>query len=174
MQDNCHASKCCGVMSPHRKKHQTHFLLISTHICIRICNYFVQASQGIQGRFELWKSKQESPNSLFFSRRSDSRAQEKNSRRKKIRGNNLTRSPLTAALYYLNVWMEQAKQVSHNRGGRPYVNQISSPVIRNKASRSPTSQLKQPRIELFKQYFDWPDQPFRFIDVTRNVYFEKR
>ena len=28
MQDNCHASKCCGVMSPHRKKHQTHFLFI--------------------------------------------------------------------------------------------------------------------------------------------------
>ena len=26
-QDNCHASKCCGVMSPHRKKHQTHFSL---------------------------------------------------------------------------------------------------------------------------------------------------
>ena len=28
MQDNCHASKCCGVMSPHRKKHQTHFLFV--------------------------------------------------------------------------------------------------------------------------------------------------
>ena len=28
MQDNCHASKCCGVMSPHWKKHQTHFLFI--------------------------------------------------------------------------------------------------------------------------------------------------
>ena len=27
---------------------------------------------------------------------------------KKMRGDNLTRSPLTAALYYLNVWMEQA------------------------------------------------------------------
>ena len=26
-QDNYHASKCCGVMSPHRKKHQTHFRL---------------------------------------------------------------------------------------------------------------------------------------------------
>ena len=62
---------------------------------------------------------------------------------KKMRGDNLTRSPLTAALYYLNAWMEQAMQVSHNRGARPYVNQISSPVIRNKASRSPTSQLKQ-------------------------------
>ena len=26
-QDNRHTSKCCGVMSPHRKKHQTHFRL---------------------------------------------------------------------------------------------------------------------------------------------------
>ena len=34
-------------------------------------------------------------------------------------------------------------QVSHNRGGRPYVSYISFPGIRNKASRSPTSQLKQ-------------------------------
>ena len=27
-KDNCHTSKCSGVMSPHRKKHQTHFLFI--------------------------------------------------------------------------------------------------------------------------------------------------
>ena len=27
-KDNRHTSKCCGVMSPHRKEHQTHFLFI--------------------------------------------------------------------------------------------------------------------------------------------------
>ena len=34
--------------------------------------------------------------------------------------------------------------------------------------------MKQPRIELFKQYFDWPDLPFRFIDVTSNPLFWKK
>ena len=88
------------------------------------------------------KNKQESPNSLFFQAFRQQSAGDKFTK-KKMRGGSLTRSPLTAALYYLNAWMEQAMQVSHNRGGRPYVNQISFPVIRNKASRSPTSQLKQ-------------------------------
>ena len=42
-QDNCHASKCCGVMSPHRKKHQTHFsLFIFLFFTARYCRISVR------------------------------------------------------------------------------------------------------------------------------------
>ena len=50
---------------------------------------------------------------IACSRRSDSRAREKNSRRKKNDGN-LTRSPLTAALYYLNAWNRLERKASTN------------------------------------------------------------
>ena len=50
------------------------------------------------------------------SRRSDSRAREKNPRRKKNEGRlevyNLTRSPLTTALYYLNAWNRLKAELS--------------------------------------------------------------
>ena len=67
----------------------------------RVSQVLVKRGQGCQA------NKQESPNSLFFpgvqiGERSRQIHEEK------MRGDNLTRSPLTAALYYLNAWMEQA------------------------------------------------------------------
>ena len=50
---------------------------------------------------------------IACSGRPDSRAPEKNSRRKKNDGN-LTRSPLTAALYYLNAWNTLERKASTN------------------------------------------------------------
>ena len=57
-KDNCHTSKCCGVMSPHRKEHQIHFLfifLIFTPRLLRVAYPRYQVSLLLLSRRGSWE-----------------------------------------------------------------------------------------------------------------------